>query len=82
MENASVTDKKPGAKKANPDPMAGIGYWESPGNSPKHKRKAPKGKVVVNSINMQVFLAALEKHKDMGEDSEVDIVGDDGGRGM
>ena len=81
MENASVTDKKPGAKRANPDPMAGIGYWESPGNSPKQKRKALEVKAV-NSINMQVFLAALEKHKDMGEDSEVDIVGDNGGRGL
>ena len=27
----------------SPDPMAGIGYWESPGNSPKPARKCMTG---------------------------------------
>ena len=34
VEAAMMTSPPP-----TPDPMAGIGYWESPGNSPKPPRK-------------------------------------------
>ena len=41
--------------KEEEDPMKGIGYWMSPGNSPKAKRKAAK------VVDMSAVVAALNK---------------------
>ena len=35
----NVVEEMPMSSSPTPDPMAGIGYWESPGNSPKLTRK-------------------------------------------
>ena len=52
-EDSDIPTKSP----PTPDPMAGIGYWESPGNSPKLIRKwSPK---ICRSV--QSAIAALKE---------------------
>lgn len=62
MEGASVTDKSVRAKMPYKDPMAGIGYWASPGNSPKQKRKATDNGNAVPLINIEELLVTLQRN--------------------